>query len=449
MNDAANTTPILHLAAGFDRGLAWAEGGSVRHLVVELSADGAAATSRDVPALDLAIAVDVSGSMAGDKLEAARRAAAEVAEAMRPADRLTLVAFASDAEVLLDARPMDAAGQTAAAAAIARLEVRGNTNLFAGWLLGVERLAVAMDRAPRASHRLLLLSDGQANVGTTDPAELARHAGELLARGIITSTVGIGDGYDEALLGAMSEAGGGRLHDVEHAPAIGEVVLGELREGRAAALERARLRLTVPANLRAEVIGPWAHTVLPGVLDVVCGSLLPGRERYVVVRLHCPAGVPGGVLPLGVDAWASPPDATAGDAAEALRAMPVEVALRLATDRDNASQPRDLGRSLTVLRAWQAAVLRKAVRLNREGDHRAARHFLERELHWIERYARGVPGAEPLLAELVLLSRRAEDEWDERTRKEVFAASTLRGRFEADHLSESRDPLADVLRRPR
>src|SRR3954471_25033414 len=112
----------------------------------------------------------------------------------------------------------------------------------------VDVVAIAMAAGAGASHRLLLLSDGQANEGTTDRAELAHHTGELLKRGIITSAVGIGDGYDEELLGAMAEAGGGRLHDAGEAHEIGEVVLGELREGRDALLERATLRLTVPAT---------------------------------------------------------------------------------------------------------------------------------------------------------------------------------------------------------
>jgi Ca-activated chloride channel homolog len=83
----------------------------------------------------------------------------------------------------------------------------------------------------KASHRLMLLSDGQANEGITDRSKLARHADELRARGI-TSAGGIGDGYDEERLGAMAVADGGRLHDTGKAREIGEVVLGELREGR-------------------------------------------------------------------------------------------------------------------------------------------------------------------------------------------------------------------------
>jgi Ca-activated chloride channel family protein len=434
--------PTLSLTLGLDRKLAWAEGGSVRYAIADLAAIGAPAARAEAPALNLALVVDVSGSMAGDKIAAARDTAAAVTQALTARDRLTLVAFDSTAELLLDARPMDEAGRRAALAAIRRLEPRGGTNLWEGWLLGNERVAVAMDADPKASHRVLLLSDGQANEGVTARSDLANHAGELQARGIITSAVGIGDGYDEALLGAMAEAGGGRLHDAEIPREIGEVVLGELLEGRAALLERTTLRIAVPANLRAEVVGAWSHTVLTGAIEVLVGALLPDSPRRVVVRLLCPAGAPGTTVLLGASAGGALPDGSG-----LVEAEPAEAELRLTHGHDNTAQDRDIERSLAAFTAWQAEAMRRAVGLNREGDRRGAKHFLERELRWLERYARGLPGTEPLLAELVLLLRRAEEDLDPRLRKELYAASMMRARHEKDLRSAPRAPLADMLRR--
>jgi hypothetical protein len=108
-----------------------------------------------------------------------------------------------------------------------------------------------------------------------------------------------------------------------------------------------------------------------------------------------------------------------------------------------------MARSLAVVQAWQAEALRRAVRMNREGDRRAARHFLERELRWMEPYARGVPGTETLLAELILVQRRVSEEWDERTRKEVYAASYKSSRSEPDLRAEPRVTLTERFRPPR
>ncbi len=437
-----STRTALTLRIGLDRALAWDAGGSVRYLVADVDASSTVASDVTPPAISLALAIDVSGSMAGEKIAAARDTASAVTRALTARDRLTIVAFNHDATLLLDARAMDDAGRRDALHAIARLEADGNTNLWEGWLLAGERVATAMRDSAKASHRVLILSDGQANEGITDPRDLAHHAGEALARGIITSAVGIGNDYDEAVLGAITEAGGGRLHDAEHAEEISEVVLGELIEGRTALLERVTLRVVVPANVRAEVVGSWSHTVLPGAIDVMVGTLLTANPKRVVVRLHCPAGAVGMRIPLSATAHGMLPDGTGSvDAATA------EAELRLAVSAENTPQRRDIDRSVAALAAWQADAIRRTVSFNRAGDRRGAKHYLRRELKWIENYARDLPDTAPLLAELVLLLRRADEEMAPRFAKALYMESTQRMRSEEDLRSSPQASLMEVLQR--
>jgi hypothetical protein len=96
-------------------------------------------------------------------------------------------------------------------------------------------------------------------------------------------------------------------------------------------------------------------------------------------------------------------------------------------------QPRNIGLSVAVLRAWQAEAMRRTVTMNRDGDRRAAKHFLEREVRWLERYGRELPGADALLAGLVLLLRRADEDLDQRLRKEIYAAASMRSFAKEDH----------------
>lgn len=435
-----STRTALTLRIGLDRALAWDAGGSVRYLVADLDASGTVASDVTPPAINLALAIDVSGSMAGEKLVAARDTASAVTRALTARDRLTTVAFSNAATLLLDARVMDDAGRRDALQAIARLESEGNTNLWEGWLLAGERVATAMRDSAKASHRVLILSDGQANQGTTAPRDLAHHAGEALARGIITSAVGIGNDYDEAVLGAIAEAGGGRLHDAEHAEEISEVVLGELIEGRSALLERVALRVVVPANVRAEVVGSWSHTVLPGAIDVMVGTLLAENPKRVVVRLHCPAGNVGMRIPLSATAFGMRPDGTGS-----VNAAAAEAELLLAESSENKTQRRDVDRSVAAFIAWQADAMRRTVTFNVEGDRRGAKHYLKRELKWMEHYARDLPGVEPLLAELVLLLRRADEEMSPRFGKALYMGSTQRMRSENDLRSSPQASLMKVL----
>ena len=122
--------------------------------------------------------------------------------------------------------------------------------------------------------------------------EIAGHVRALLQRGVITSTVGIGDGYDEELLGAIAGAGGGNLHDAGTAQEIAEIVLGELRQGRAALAERVTLRVSIPANLRAEIVGGRQagvgdHALAPpgldGLLDAALAAFL-AASRAASIR---------------------------------------------------------------------------------------------------------------------------------------------------------------------
>lgn len=438
-SDAQDRT--LHLLAGLDRTLAWEEGDSVRYVVAELSASGPAVERLDTPALNLSLAIDISGSMDGSKIEAAKQAALAVAEALGARDRLSIIAFDDTAELRLDTRAMDDAGRAAAAAAISALHSRGMTNLFDGWLMAAERVALAMAHSPQASHRVLLLSDGQTNTGETDRTEIARHVGALLERGVVTSALGIGDGYDEELLGAIAEAGGGNLHDAAEANEIGAVALGELQAGRAALVERVSLRLSVPANVRAEVVGPWAHVAIPGAIEVMAGSIMPERSRKIVFRLHCSSGVPGSSILLGLTAAGTSPE---GDAL--IEATPVEVDLRLARSHENNAQPRDMARSLAVVEAWQADTLKRAVRMNREGERNAASYYIARELRWMEFYARGVPGTETMLGELILVQRRVNEDWTERTRKEMYNTVRKRSRGEAEMSVRRRPTISDQFR---
>lgn len=434
--------PQLHLSFGPDRAIAWKAGDSVRYLVAEISATGTLLADAEPAPLNLALALDVSGSMGGQKLEAARATAMAVVDALTPRDRLSLITFESSVSLLIDARHMDAAGRRVAKNAIARLEPMGSTALFGGWDLAAGRVAAAMEAEPRASHRVLLLTDGQANVGLSDAASLSHFAAEAQRGGIVTSAVGIGADYDEALLAAMVEAGGGRLHDAGDAAEIHEVVIGELREGRSALVERAVCTVTLPPEIaRAEVVGPWRASMRDGRLEVVVGSLRAEQSKRVVIRAFCRAAPAGATAELTAAITAFLPDGS-----EELRSSTESAVLTFADGATNDAQTRHEGRSLAALAAWQGAAIRDALQLNRAGRFEEAAHGLQREIALISRYARGLRGARDLLRELELLYEQVSGQMDDRLVKEVYVARAKSGRGEADFRERPRESVGDLLR---
>ncbi|MGA2045419.1 MAG: VWA domain-containing protein [Roseiarcus sp.] len=416
----------LNLTVAIDRALAWAEGDSVRYVVASLAGTASAdAAKSPAPAINLALVIDASGSMAGDKLENAKAAALGVAERLGPADKLSVVSFADDVVVHVEAQTPSGEAMTGIRAAIGALRTRGNTNLSEGWLTGAECVARAAREG--AVNRVILLSDGAANAGIIDPAGLAVHAAELAKRGVATSCVGIGDGYETAVLRAIAESGGGRLHDAEVGSEIVDALMGELGEIGDLVAQDVSISLHVPATARAEFVGSAPTQVGAGFLSVSAGVLLAGRPRSCVFRVTLPAGRVGDTLLFGVSARGAAP----GGASLDIR--PAEASIAFVDGVRNTKQPRDEAASMAVALAWHAEIVRRAAQLNRGGERRQARRFVERELQYFERYCAGLPQAMPLVREITVLKQNVDRQWDERTRKEMELGAYLSAANKQDY----------------
>jgi Ca-activated chloride channel homolog len=416
----------LKLTAAADRSLAWAEGESVRYVVATLEGerpDGA--SCKPAPPVNLALVIDASGSMSGDKLASAKQAALRVAERLNPTDRLSIVSFADDVIVHVDALAPGREAMKAIHSAIGALQTRGSTNLSEGWLTGAECVARAVQA--QSVNRVILLSDGAANAGIVDPEQLAAHAAQLAKRCVATSCVGIGDGYETPVLQAIAEQGGGRLHDAEIGVEIVDALMGELGEIGDLAAQDVSITLHVPATAKAAFIGSAPTQVGAGSLFVSVGALLADRPRNCVFRVTLPAGKIEETLLFGLSARGTAPDGALLDLGNA------EAAFTLVEGSRNNKQPRDETASIAVVVAWHAEVVRNAARMNRLGDRRQARRYVERELQYFERYCARLPHALPLLREIALLKQNVDREWDERTRKEMEVGSYLSQTNRADY----------------
>lgn len=138
----------------FDRKLIWEGGDSVRYLVTRLKARRKdESRSAEHAPLNIALVIDASGSMGGGKLEAAKEAALGLAERLTERDRLTVVSFASDVLIHLDAVPVTADNAARIRAEISRLQTRGMTLLSGGWFAGVECAARISEEDPRMTPR--------------------------------------------------------------------------------------------------------------------------------------------------------------------------------------------------------------------------------------------------------------------------------------------------------
>jgi Ca-activated chloride channel homolog len=193
---------ILPLKKGFLRAASEATHVLVRIVAPSQPAD-VVATPR--APLDLALVIDRSGSMSGRPLEAALESAARIVSGLRSDDRVAVVAFDSEIEVV---QPLVAAtDRTSLVQRIRSIDARGSTDLFGGWEEAVKQLA-PFTRKDRIA-RVILLSDGQANQGLVNEQEIFARVTKAAGAGITTSTVGLGHGFNESLMTGMATAGEG------------------------------------------------------------------------------------------------------------------------------------------------------------------------------------------------------------------------------------------------
>jgi Ca-activated chloride channel homolog len=425
--------------AAFDRSLVRKGGGSVRYLVARVRA---ARKDDRRPAerapLNIALVIDASGSMAGGKLEAARAAALGLAERLTARDRLTVVSFASDVQVHLDAVPVTAGNAARIREEIASIRTRGMTCLSGGWFAGVESAARVAEADPRMTPRVIILSDGHANEGIRNPDHLREHAGELRLRGVLTSALGIGDGYDEQLLRGIAEAGGGRLHDAELTSEISSVLLGELDDIFGTLVEDSQVTLSLPAGVRVEVLGRDTPEVRGGQMIVPLGPVQNEVERLVVFRVTCPGGRAMVQPELEIGAFdpelhVHPRDFVFGlraggravDDATAVEAEARTMRLVTVDDRANLAQPRDMGIAAIVARVWSAHIVASAARMNQGRAYAEARAYVAQELPHFKRYVEGLERGREMVRDLELLARRADRQLSPRMHKEMVIQTSL------------------------
>jgi len=415
-----------------DRNRAWYRGNSVRFLVIDLKGRELPEehTVQKVP-LNLALVIDRSGSMHGEPLHAARKAAAGVVEMLDKDDVLTVVCFNNEVSTIINSVAMDEAGKAQAQRAIQRIRSRGTTDLEAGWLRGAEHLAENMENAGSFRNHIVLLSDGMANRGETDPEVLGKYAGGLQARGILSTTVGIGDDYSPEILQAIAENGGGRMHDAEHPAEIVEVVTAELGELSQIIADNLRLDFQVPENTQCRLLSSRSLSrEHDNGYSCLLGSLVARGSRQVVVQVTLPPGHEGEVLTvLGSASWSLE---GVTDTCE------TSVQITLVRGRENTEQQRDIECSLIAANIWQAQLIRKITRINLSRNYSLLQVVEDNEFRFFKKYCHGLPGGRDLIKGIERLLRRAYRPIRERSRKEMTLAAYKVQCSEMDYRSQDR-----------
>jgi Ca-activated chloride channel homolog len=232
---------------------------------------------------DVALVVDTSGSMAGAKMDNARTAARSFVDKLSDGDIVSIHTFDDEARERLAPTTLGPSTRAAVAQVIAALTPAGGTNLFDGLRLGEARAHLAPPSHP--VRRVVVISDGMANVGPSSPEILGDLAARGAEGGVQVTALGVGLEYDERTLDALAVRSSGRLYH-----------LGEPRE-LSAMLERelGLLQATAATGAVVEVVPAAGVTLVGadgvrterepgGAIRIPLGAMFGGQHREMLVR---------------------------------------------------------------------------------------------------------------------------------------------------------------------
>lgn len=349
--------------------------------------------------LNLSLVVDRSGSMAGAKIDYTRRAATMLVQNLGLNDTLSVVLYNDEVTTLLP--PEKVQRKDIINQQVQRITPSGATNLSGGWLEGVKWVAQGIQSDQ--TNRVILISDGLANRGVTDTEKLVAFASQKYAEGVSTTTLGLGDDFNEDLLIQMANAGGGAYYYIETPEMLPSIMSEEL----------SGLLSLVGQNLMVSVTGPYASGVrqmnayvedlLAGGKAYRLGDLFGDEVKALVLEVQVPPiAHPGGVNVATVRVEYD----QLGDKGTTHVAVEREINLtvsREATLPTHANNP-EVTQQVLLLKAAQAR--RKAVVLADEGKFGEASQVLEQA--GVEIRESDVSDIDALRDESAALSREAE-----------------------------------------
>ena len=241
------------------------------------------------PGQAVQVVLDRSGSMSGHPFESAKSSLLKLVDRLAPQDSFGLVAFDDTALVIVPTRTLADHHLPSLKQAIRDMQTGGSTDLSAGYLLGIRELKRVQSTG---GSTLLLISDGHANAGETDPKFFTEIATKSASEKVTTSTIGLGDGYDETILEALAQGGGGAHRFAATVDEAVGAIAAEVEDLLDKAVVNTVLRLTPTSALigapSIEILQRLPYWMDGETYVLQLGDLYSGENRRFVVEIPIP-----------------------------------------------------------------------------------------------------------------------------------------------------------------
>lgn len=255
-----------------------------REAVLQIGFTTSEVTERtDLRPLNLALVIDKSGSMAeNDKMSRVKESLRTFIGKLRPDDTVSIIVFDTEAEVLFPANRIGDGDQVRRA--IDCIEPDGSTNLHGGLMLGYREALKNFRR--EATNRVILLTDGIANVGTVAPDKIAAESSEFNGQGLDLSTIGVGLNLNNDLLRSLAKSGRGLYHFVSDSQDIEKVFVNEVQSLISQVAKRVEISVDYDPNLQIEKIYGYAPRHRANGFAINLDDMNNGLTQVVMLRFR-------------------------------------------------------------------------------------------------------------------------------------------------------------------
>jgi Ca-activated chloride channel family protein len=239
--------------------------------------------------VNVAIVLDKSGSMSGQKIDKAKEAAIAAIQRLNKNDIVSVVAYDSTVTVVVPATKLT--DKRALIERIRRITAGGSTALFAGVSKGAAEIRKFAEK--NRVNRVILLSDGLANVGPKSPSELGALGASLMKEGIAVSTMGLGLDYNEDLMTKLAQNSGGNHVFIENADALVGVFNNEFNDVLSVVAQEVSINIKTAKGIRPVRVLNSPSEINGQTVIVSMNQIYSEQEKYILLEVEVPASKAG------------------------------------------------------------------------------------------------------------------------------------------------------------
>lgn len=238
--------------------------------------------------MNISFVIDRSGSMSGKKLEDVKKAVDYATGLLHAEDYVSVVQYDSEVQTVVE--PCFAGETDRIRRRIASIVSGGSTNLCRGMERGLDHVKNNTGKidGSRVIHRVILLSDGLANVGTTDPSAIAEIARKYnLEYGTTLSTIGVGSDYNEDLMTKISVEGGGNYYFINNTEDLQSIFNSEFSDLKTLVAKDVVIELTFPDNKVAfDKVYQYPYTHKGNTVRIRLTDFFAEQQKAILIRFH-------------------------------------------------------------------------------------------------------------------------------------------------------------------